>query len=139
MDVLMLKHISIRLLAIAIVALTITGSYGFVVESISHRQWLSGTVFLAVSQLLAACAMAVAAYICPRSTLMFCWIYVVLVMAEIVVVFSGYSWTGFEQPVFQGEQLTLRLINREWDYRFVALILAFVALMFLHQSTKKSQ
>lgn len=139
MELLILKHMGIRWLVIAIAALTITGSYSFVVTSFSHGQWLSDTVFLAVVQLLAVCAMVVATYLFPRFTLMLCWIYVVLVAAEIVVVFSGYSWMDFEQPVFQGEQLTLRLINREWGYRFVALILAFVALFFLHINLKKSQ
>lgn len=139
MEVLILKHISIRWLAIAIAVLTITGSYSFVVASISHGQWLSDAVLLAVAQLLAVCAMAVAAYICPRFTLMLCWIYVVLVLAEIVVVISGYYWIGFEQPVFESKQLTLRLINREWGCRLVALVLAFVALIFSHKNLKKSQ
>lgn len=133
------KHIGIHWLATAIAALTIIGSYSFVVASVSQGQWLSNTVFLAVAQLLAVCAMAVAAHICPRSTLVLCWIYVVLVVTEIIVVFSGYYWMGFEQSVFQGEPLTLRLINREWDYRFAALILALAALIFLHKNGKKTQ
>lgn len=138
-DKFFVEDISTRLLIMAIAALTILGSYSFVVESVSHGQWLSGTVFLALAQLFAVCAMALALYIRPRFTLVLCWIYVVLVAVEIVALFSSYSWIGFDQPVFQGEPLTLRLINRAWSYRLIALILAFVALIFLHKNVKKSR
>lgn len=134
-----IKHISIHWLAIIIAGLTIAGSYKFVVASLSHGQWLTDTVFLAVAQLFAVCAMAIAVFVRPRIALMLCWTYVVLVVVEIAFLFSGYFWVGIDQPEFQGEPLTLRLINREWGYRLIALILAFVALIFLRKNVKKSQ
>lgn len=131
------KRYIVRLLAMTIAALTIMGSYSFVVASVAHGQWMSDTVFLAVVQLIAVCAMAVAAYICPRYTQMLCWIYIVLVAAEIACLFSGYHWAAFEQPEFVGEILTLRLINREWGYRLIALILAFVTLILSHKNKRE--
>lgn len=132
------KHTAIRLLVIVIAILTIGGSYNFLFASVSHGQWLTDTVLLAVAQMLAVCAMTVAVYVRSRFALMLCWTYVVLVGAEIALLFSGYFWVGFDQPVFQGEPLTLRLINRELGYGSIALILAFVALFFLHKSERQS-
>ena len=133
------KHTAIRLLVIVIAVLTIAGSYNFLVASVSHGQWLADTVFLAVAQLFSVCAMAIAVFVRPRFALMLCWTYVVLVVVEIALLSGGYFWVGFDQPEPQGEPLTLRLINREWGYRLVALMLSFVALIFFHKNVKKSQ
>jgi hypothetical protein len=132
----LIKSLDIRWGAMVIAVLTIVGSYNFIAASVSYGQWLSDTVFLASAQLLIVCIMAAMVFVRPRLTLMLCWVYVALVVVEIFVYFSDYFWIGFESQPKKDGSVTLRLINRDWSYHLVALLLALLMLILGYKNKK---